>query len=119
MAHIRDREFRDNLKGTVRTLFLSQETPESLTLLDITNIFLNSVVAQDNYSGKFFISFYLSHLLGHQAYDDTLSFMQTTFFHLSVDGLRFFERKEFNPHDTIFYLQLNLDTILYYMMTLL
>lgn len=120
MAQHREHLFKEHLKGIIRTLFCFHENlPHSLSIVDITNIFVNSSVHSDVDTNSFFISFNLTHLHQNRTFDVTLRFLRRDFFHHSIDGYRFFLQKEYNSHDKIFYLELSMEAFLYYLVSLL
>lgn len=118
MAHTQ--HFRDNLKGIVRNLFCTNDKiPLELSVLDITDLFVDSIVSRDLVSGNFFIAFHLNNFKRRSYFSKLLSFMQHDFYLASIDGIRFFDQKDFNHSTYIQYFEINTVACLYYLVSIL
>lgn len=107
----------DNLKGIVLKLFCTHENIPHITVTDVIQIFQHSRISRDGISGQYFIAFFLDHFSQNKLFDDVLKFLKLHLFNSSIDGLHFFFRKEYNPHDKIFFLGIKIETCLYYLMS--
>jgi len=117
MNAAQDQLFRNNLKGIICNLFCTHEQlPEQLSVLEIVNIFQNSVVAKDRLSGNYFISF---NLTNNPHFDLVLRFMRDSFFNVKVSGVNLFICQDYNPYDRIQYFAINQSACLLYLMNLL
>lgn len=120
MAHRFQQEqyVRQNLKGIIRCVFTSHENfPDFLDVVDVTSIFSRAIVSLDVASGNYFIKFHLHQFSVHPNFDSFIRFLRYDFFHATVDGLPFFSYQEYNPYDNHYFMMINMNACLYYLMS--
>ena len=115
---LRNRHFCDNLKGITLKLFCTHENIPNVSAIDIVKLFQHSRINRDTITEQYFMVFYLNHFFHHDYFNDVLRFLQQDLYISSIDGLRFFFRQEYNPHDKILFIGIKVETFLYYLMSL-